>query len=264
MDIQPGPSSCPDGLTALNGYDLQDTAGNGLDFHGPALPAYFQWETLEPANWPTFPGLLQHQGNLAAPWGQHSSQSNKILASLNWEARSRPNAHIPMAETHTPSQDINQTASNWPSPPPSHTPERPQPPAKNAVRKRKTSSAMLTSAASGGDHKQNTAHKRVQERNRIAASKFRHRRHEEMEKLYSSEQDLEKLNFKLTSCLRDLVAEAQQLKINLLQHSTCECTLIHKYIQNEAQRYVKRIEKNSSLSDAEFAPKSCSMQHLHR
>lgn len=85
-----------------------------------------------------------------------------------------------------------------------------------------------------------------------------------MEKLYSSEQDLEKLNFKLTSCLRDLVAEAQQLKINLLQHSTCECTLIHKYIQNEAQRYVKRIEKNSSLSDAEFAPKSCSMQHLHR
>ncbi|KAH6976842.1 hypothetical protein EDB80DRAFT_826730 [Ilyonectria destructans] len=236
MDIQPGPSSCPDGLTALNGYDLQDTAGNGLDFHGPALPAYFQWETLEPANWPTFPGLLQHQGNLAAPWGQHSSQSNEILASLNWE-------------------DINQTASNWPSPPPSHTPERPQPPAKNAVRKRKTSS--------GGDHKQKTAHKRVQERNRIAASKFRHRRHEEMEKLYSSEQDLEKLNFKLTSCLRDLVAEAQQLKINLLQHSTCECTLIHKYIQNEAQRYVKRIEKNSSLSDAEFAPKSCSMQHLH-
>ena len=76
-----------------------------------------------------------------------------------------------------------------------------------------------------------------------------------MEKIYSNEQDLEKINFELTSCLKDLVAEAQQLKMELLQHSTCECTLIHQYIQNEAQRYVKGIEKNSCLSDAEFAPK---------
>ncbi|KAH7189791.1 hypothetical protein BKA60DRAFT_472932 [Fusarium oxysporum] len=72
--------------------------------------------------------------------------------------------------------------------------------------------------------------------------------------MYSTEHDLEKINFNLTSCLKDLVAEAHQLKMNLLQHTTCECTLIHKYIQNEAQRYIERIENNSRLSDAELGP----------
>jgi hypothetical protein len=78
-DIQP---SRPDGLSALNGYDLQDKAGNGLDFYNPTLSAYFQWETLEPVDWSTFTGLLQHQDNLADSLDQHISQSNEIQASL--------------------------------------------------------------------------------------------------------------------------------------------------------------------------------------
>ncbi|KAH7231040.1 hypothetical protein BKA59DRAFT_409282 [Fusarium tricinctum] len=277
-DIQP---SRPDGLSALNGYDLQDTAGNGLDFYNPTLPAYFQWETLEPVDWSTFTGLLQHQDNLADSLGQHISQSNEIQASPDWEAKGHLDAHISIAGAHTSSQDIDQAAFNWPSPSPSHTLTRPQPPAKKAVRKRKTSSSeplapkwlqinlkpaldteVDTQGEAGyadrgdvrGHRKKNRAHKRAQERNRIAASKFRHRRREEMEKVYSKEQDLEKINFNLTGCLKDLVAEAHQLKMNLLQHTTCECTLIHKYIQNEAQRYIERRKKNSSLSDAELAP----------
>jgi hypothetical protein len=74
-----------------------------------------------------------------------------------------------------------------------------------------------------------------------------------MEKIHSKEQDLEKINFNLTYCLKDLVAEVHQLKMNLLQHTTCECTLIHKHIQNEAKRYIERIEKSASLNDAELA-----------
>lgn len=69
--------------------------------------------------------------------------------------------------------------------------------------------------------------------------------------MHSNEQDLEKINFNLTSCLKDLAIEAQQLKVNLLQHTNCECTLIQKYIRNEAQRFIERREKSSSLGDAE-------------
>ncbi|KAH7471304.1 hypothetical protein FOMA001_g12991 [Fusarium oxysporum f. sp. matthiolae] len=60
----------------------------------------------------------------------------------DWEARGNPDAHFSIAGTHTSSQDIDQAAFNSPSPSPSpsHTLTRPQPPAKKAVRKRKTSS----------------------------------------------------------------------------------------------------------------------------
>lgn len=279
MNIQPSPASCPDGPSALNSYDIQDEAENGLDFYSPALPAYSQWKTLELVDWSTFTG----RDNLADSSGQHISESNEILASPDWEARGDLDAHIPIAGAHKSSQDIDQPAFNRPSPSSSasHTFTRPQPPAKKAARKRKTSSgeplalkrlqinlkpALDTevdtqgeaSHADRGDirghQKRNRAHKRVKERNHIAASKFRYQRREEIEKIYSTEHDLEKINFNLTSYLKDLVAEAHQLKMNLLQHTTCECTLIHKYIQNEAQRYIERIENNSRLSDAELGP----------
>ncbi|KAM5361439.1 hypothetical protein ACJA88_014469 [Fusarium oxysporum] len=278
MDIQPSPASCPDGPSALNSYDIQDEAENGLDFYSPASPAYSQWKTLELVDWSTFTG----RDNLADSSGQHISQSNEILASPDWEARGHLDAHIPIAGAHKSSQDIDQAAFNWPSlsPSASHTFTRPQAPAKKAVRKRKTSSGeSLTpkrlqiklkpaldthvdaqgeaSHADRGDvrghRKKDRADKRAQERNRVAASKFRYRRREEMEKIYSKEQDLEKINFNLTYCLKDLVAEVHQLKMNLLQHTTCECTLIHKYVQNEAKRYIGRIEKSANLNDAELA-----------
>ncbi|KAJ3542277.1 hypothetical protein NM208_g4188 [Fusarium decemcellulare] len=279
-EIQPVPSSWPDGPTALNDYDLRDTTKNGLHFYGPALPTYIQWETSEPANWLTFPRLLQHQGNLAASWGQHSSQPNEILASPDWEAASHHGAHLPIVEAHTSSQDIDQAAFNCSSL--AYIPQRPQPSAKKEVQTRKTSSGEslaakrlqinakpaqdtkvdtqrgATHAGRGnvrGRHKRNRAHKRVQERNRIDASKRRHQRREETEKVYSNVQDLKEINLELTGCLKELVAETHQLKMDVLQHSACECTLIHKYIKKEAERFVKRIEKNSGLSNVELVLK---------
>ncbi|EXM15348.1 hypothetical protein FOTG_16315 [Fusarium oxysporum f. sp. vasinfectum 25433] len=167
MDIQPSPASCPDGPSALNSYDIQDEAENGLDFYSPASPAYSQWKTLELVDWSTFMG----RDNLADSSGQHISQSNEILASPDWEARGHLDAHIPIAGAHKSSQDIDQAAFNWPSlsPSASHTFTRPQAPAKKAVRKRKTSSEVI--------EKKDRADKRAQERNRVAASKFRYRRY---------------------------------------------------------------------------------------
>ncbi|KAH7190387.1 hypothetical protein DER44DRAFT_112396 [Fusarium oxysporum] len=182
MDIQPSPASCPDGPSALNSYDIQDEAENGLDFYSPASPAYSQWKTLELVDWSTFTG----RDNLADSSGQHISQSNEILASPDWEARGHLDAHIPIAGAHKSSQDIDQAAFNWPSlsPSASHTFTRPQAPAKKAVRKRKTSSDTQVDAQGEASHadrgdvrghrKKDRADKRAQERNRVAASKFRY------------------------------------------------------------------------------------------
>lgn len=279
-DYQIGSYFCLDDLAAINDKELEDATGDSLDFYSPALPDYFQWEALELVDWSTSMGLFQDEDNLANSFGQYISPSNEILSSPDWEVVGHPDPHISTAGSHASCQDIDQADSNWLSPSFSHTLTIPQPSAKKDIRKRKTRSSDFPgskriqlnlepdldaevetqggeSLADRGDikghRKENRAHKRAQVRNRTAATTFRDRKREEIEKMHSNEQDLEKINLNLTSCLKDLVIEAQQLKVNLLQHTNCECTLIQKYIRNEAQRFIERREKSSSLGDAELS-----------
>jgi hypothetical protein len=79
--------------------------------------------------------------------------------------------------------------------------------------------------------------KNVQERNCIASSKFRFKKREAAKRLQAEEQDMERANRDLSSCVSDLAMQVYDLKMRLLQHTDCNCHLIQDYIANEAYRY---------------------------
>ncbi|EXM15611.1 hypothetical protein RAB80_017599 [Fusarium oxysporum f. sp. vasinfectum] len=81
--------------------------------------------------------------------------------------------------------------------------------------------------------------RRAQERNRITSTKFRVQKREDAKKLKANEEDMERANRDLSSCVSDLTLQVYQLKMRLLQHSDCDCHLIQDYIANEAHRYVQ-------------------------
>ncbi|KAJ4246261.1 hypothetical protein NW762_013611 [Fusarium torreyae] len=80
--------------------------------------------------------------------------------------------------------------------------------------------------------------KKVQERNRVASNKFRVKKREDAKKLRANEEDMERVNRDLSSCVSDLTLQVYELKMRLLQHTDCECVLIQDYIANEAHRYI--------------------------
>ncbi|KAJ3454500.1 hypothetical protein MRS44_013100 [Fusarium solani] len=85
--------------------------------------------------------------------------------------------------------------------------------------------------------------KRIQERNRIASNKLRVKQREEQLKLESSQQDLERIHRDLSTCVADLTFEVHELKMQILQHSGCNCTLIQNYLVHESSRYVQACEE---------------------
>ncbi|KAJ4041225.1 hypothetical protein NW753_010633, partial [Fusarium oxysporum] len=78
----------------------------------------------------------------------------------------------------------------------------------------------------------------AKERNRIAADKSRAKKREHMLRIQSEEQELEQTNHDLSNCIANLTREVQELKMKLLQHAGCDCSLIHDYLAAEAQRYI--------------------------
>ncbi|KAH7237898.1 hypothetical protein B0J15DRAFT_143967 [Fusarium solani] len=87
--------------------------------------------------------------------------------------------------------------------------------------------------------------KRIQERNRIASNKLRVKQREEQLKLESSQQDLERIHHDLSTCVADLTFEVYELKMQILQHSGCNCNLIQNYLVHESSRYVQACEEKS-------------------
>lgn len=85
----------------------------------------------------------------------------------------------------------------------------------------------------------------IRERNRIAANKLRAKKSEEALRLKSSEQDVERIHSDLSTCVADLTLEVYELKMQLLQHSGCNCTLIQNYLAYESQRYVQALDEKS-------------------
>lgn len=85
----------------------------------------------------------------------------------------------------------------------------------------------------------------IRERNRIAANKLRAKKSEEALRLKSSEQDIERIHSDLSTCVADLTLEVYELKMQLLQHSGCNCTLIQNYLAYESQRYVQALDEKS-------------------
>jgi hypothetical protein len=88
--------------------------------------------------------------------------------------------------------------------------------------------------------------RKVQERNRITSNKFRVKKREDTRKLESKEQDMERTNRDLSTCVTDLSLQIHDLKMKLLQHTECDCALIQEYIANEAHRYIQNLEEKDN------------------
>ncbi|EXK76282.1 hypothetical protein FOQG_18972 [Fusarium oxysporum f. sp. raphani 54005] len=87
--------------------------------------------------------------------------------------------------------------------------------------------------------------KRIRERNRIASNKLRFKHREEQQGLESSKQDLERIHRDLSTCVADLTFEVYELKMQLLQQSGCNCTLMQNYLIHESGRYMQALEEKS-------------------
>ncbi|RKL39333.1 hypothetical protein BFJ72_g6805 [Fusarium proliferatum] len=81
--------------------------------------------------------------------------------------------------------------------------------------------------------------KKVRERNKRAATKVRLKQRETEKNLASAEKGLQQANQRLVDCVKGLNNQVHGLKMQLLQHGTCDCALIQEYIGNEANRYVQ-------------------------
>ncbi|KAI5455830.1 hypothetical protein BGZ63DRAFT_409486 [Mariannaea sp. PMI_226] len=78
----------------------------------------------------------------------------------------------------------------------------------------------------------------ILERNKVAAVKCRKRKQGEESELAACEQEMEQCNGQLKKEFDDLKAEIYYLKTQLLRHTNCSCTLIHKYIAHEARKSI--------------------------
>lgn len=94
------------------------------------------------------------------------------------------------------------------------------------------------SVASPNDNYGDETTKKIQERNRIASNKFRVKKREDAEQLRADELVMEEANRNLSRCVADLTLQVYNLKMQLLQHTDCDCALIQGYISNEARRYI--------------------------
>lgn len=80
------------------------------------------------------------------------------------------------------------------------------------------------------------------ERSRVASNRFRERKRNEIAQLESEEYTIEDANRQLRSILDALTSEILSLKMQLLQHTNCNCELIQAYINKEARHFVKSLQ----------------------
>ncbi|KAI0593265.1 hypothetical protein F4775DRAFT_597385 [Biscogniauxia sp. FL1348] len=96
-------------------------------------------------------------------------------------------------------------------------------------------SSSCTSPVESGASYKTAKHKRDRERNRVAAHKCRQKAKHSVEELQTRERELSQRNKILVShagCLRE---EILGLKIEILQHSSCDSDIIQNYIAKAAR-----------------------------
>lgn len=78
----------------------------------------------------------------------------------------------------------------------------------------------------------------IRERNRQAAIRFRTRQRQGVARLKSDEQAVEKRHEELRNLVNSLNKEILYLKMQVLQHTNCNCIPVHHYVEQEAQQYL--------------------------
>ncbi|KJZ68511.1 hypothetical protein HIM_12095 [Hirsutella minnesotensis 3608] len=99
--------------------------------------------------------------------------------------------------------------------------------------KRKTRSSESASVA-----KQTAKVLKAREKNRVAADKCRSKKRRAVEQLKTRHESLKAKHRQLCSAVSDLVAETHSLRNTLLQHGSCDCALIQKYLKGAAFRWL--------------------------
>lgn len=92
--------------------------------------------------------------------------------------------------------------------------------------------------------------RRLQHRNRIASNKFRVKKREDALRLKSSEEGLERRHRDLSSRVSGLTHEVYLLKMQLLRHNNCGCSMIQNFLANQAHHFVQGIEEEAAQHEA--------------
>ncbi|KAF5621085.1 transcription factor atf1 [Fusarium tjaetaba] len=91
---------------------------------------------------------------------------------------------------------------------------------------------------------------KVLERNRRAAANCRARKQEQQDKLNAEVEKLQHRHRQLSASCNELRETTYQLKLQLLRHGDCGCTLIQRYIANEAVNSVESLISRHSPSSS--------------
>ncbi|KAK7429320.1 hypothetical protein QQZ08_004132 [Neonectria magnoliae] len=89
-----------------------------------------------------------------------------------------------------------------------------------------------------------TGAKRGRSRNSIAAHKSRAKKKAASQRLKYDLRRMEETHSRSTQCVADLTSEIHQTKMLLLEHTDCDCSLIHIYNAHEARQFARGIEGN--------------------
>ncbi|KAG5914242.1 hypothetical protein E4U42_000608 [Claviceps africana] len=114
------------------------------------------------------------------------------------------------------------------------------------ARTRRSKSLSSSGKSSPEDSSARDKDDMYQERSRMASNKFRARKRSEIAQLESEEYSIEEANRSLRGVLDSLTGEILSLKMQILQHTHCNCELIQEYISKEALSFVQDMETVSS------------------
>ncbi|KAG6037439.1 hypothetical protein E4U41_005103 [Claviceps citrina] len=115
-------------------------------------------------------------------------------------------------------------------------------PSMKRARTRRSKSSTCSDKSSADDSSSRDKDDVYQERSRMASNKFRARKRNEIAQLESEEYSIEDANRNLRSVLDSLTSEILALKMQILQHTHCNCELIQEYINKEAVNFVQNLE----------------------
>ena len=124
------------------------------------------------------------------------------------------------------------------------TPKQKQQPAVSKTKKSTAKSKNDTRNGSGDGGRKSQPRNRSLERNCIAASKCRQKKKEWLTDLEANKSKLEKQFKSLHGEYNELMDEVTQLKNSLMTHAGCNDSNIDRWINNEANSYIRRLSQN--------------------
>ncbi|KAI8720047.1 BZIP domain-containing protein [Fusarium sp. LHS14.1] len=204
-------------------------------YHQGDLP-YHEFAPSYGSEWPSFSSMQEH------PAPPSASDSSYLEPSPSVSSR-RSSASTQQDDKRRKQSTSERAASKSTKRPSSTRKNKSQTTAVEGKKDSKSRKAQPSKTTSGSSLEDGDEYsKRLQERNRVASNKFRIKKREDAKKLKTDEEDMERINRDLSSCVADLTLEVYQLKMRLLQHTDCDCALIQNYIANEAQLYIRNLD----------------------